>query len=681
MIQIPQPQWQQSNNSDKFGNISSTRNINLDNEGYLSLASRSFSVWASGGDAPGTSAIGTILGIGRYSEGDFIAMTSGSAILLSLSNTTFTNDEDTRSNNPNGAITSWGTFWQNRYYCSEQTNVVYKAIGSGVLTAWVSAAITLTTGLTHAMEVFRNKKTLCITNGNTVLQVNTSHAATTDLVLPSDYEAIGLAYSNNKMGIVTRLTNTIEGQGQDAYFFVWDGNTASAGQGVPIGSDSAVAIAAYKGTWVILTRTGQLLIWNGSGFQQLAAFPFYYKGQYWGGFLNKVGYGQMIVVEGDLIYLNVEIGITKSGRNQENYLPGNPSGIWCFDPAVGLYHRYSPSMSYMQPLTVSDSGVNTTTNILTKATGTVPSTGSIVRYTNAGGTPIGGLQERRDYYVIQVTSTTFKLATTYQNAIEGTAIDLTSVGASTNNFLSFEILDYGAVNTSGNGAIAFMGVSDQYADHLIYGHEVYNPDGTGYKHFQVTVPYIENRGEIVTAKLFPDSKEAIKRNLVIKFKPLTGTDTIVVKEKSHDLTGLPVSTIQNNTNGNCTWTNPREFYTSSVLEDVVTAFDAGNEIECLVLSGVGAGTLVKVESIVADDGVYSIVLEEDVIGVSSGLFSDVQFDNFSKYATIDVNSPANQKGYIEAPIGNNSKWSLYKLELRGVKVTIEELGIDNVKHS
>lgn len=45
-----------------------------------------------------------------------------------------------------------------------------------------------------------------------------------------------------------------------------------------------------------------------------------------------------------------------------------------------------------------------------------------------------GLSTSTDYFVIYVSSTTFKLATTYANAIAGTAIDITDTGTGTHTF-------------------------------------------------------------------------------------------------------------------------------------------------------------------------------------------------------------------------------------------------------
>jgi len=74
------------------------------------------------------------------------------------------------------------------------------------------------------------------------------------------------------------------------------------------------------------------------------------------------------------------------------------------------------------------------TDIITMtSTANIPSnilTGTRVRLTTTTTLP-GGLALATDYYVIQVTDSTFKLATSYVNAIAGTAINITDAGTGT----------------------------------------------------------------------------------------------------------------------------------------------------------------------------------------------------------------------------------------------------------
>ena len=59
-----------------------------------------------------------------------------------------------------------------------------------------------------------------------------------------------------------------------------------------------------------------------------------------------------------------------------------------------------------------------------------------VTYTKGGGTVITGLTDNTTYYVIKVDQNTIKLATSSSNAIAGTAINLTGLGAGTTHTLN-----------------------------------------------------------------------------------------------------------------------------------------------------------------------------------------------------------------------------------------------------
>lgn len=78
----------------------------------------------------------------------------------------------------------------------------------------------------------------------------------------------------------------------------------------------------------------------------------------------------------------------------------------------------------------ADAGTDTCT---WSSTANIPSnilTGTRVRLTTSGTLP-GGLATATDYYVIKLSDTTFRLATSYANAIAGTQIDITTAGTGT----------------------------------------------------------------------------------------------------------------------------------------------------------------------------------------------------------------------------------------------------------
>ncbi len=75
------------------------------------------------------------------------------------------------------------------------------------------------------------------------------------------------------------------------------------------------------------------------------------------------------------------------------------------------------------------------TDIMTSSA-TVPITGIAVTVSNSGGALPTGLSASTNYFIINVSSTTFKLATTLANAFAGTAIDITGAGSGTNTIVT-----------------------------------------------------------------------------------------------------------------------------------------------------------------------------------------------------------------------------------------------------
>ena len=92
------------------------------------------------------------------------------------------------------------------------------------------------------------------------------------------------------------------------------------------------------------------------------------------------------------------------------------------------------------------SNVNTTTNVITISSHGY-STGDIVVYHRHTGHVVPGLTDYNIYYVIAVSSSTIKLATSLNNALNGTAVDLTATAVGTNRL-------YEPVTESGNGYYA-----------------------------------------------------------------------------------------------------------------------------------------------------------------------------------------------------------------------------------
>lgn len=666
MIKIPSSdkKYSQTNRSDISGNVWYTKNIDFSEEGYMKQSNRIVQVLSDSSlDGNFDTDFNYSPSIGRAGSAFFMA-TIEEPFKATLTATGFSATEDADASNPTLSTNSRGRWFQNAWHVSTDTTVVSKAVSGG---AWTSRITSLTTVVAHPIEVFRNRGTICVGNGNIVKQYTSAYGASTDLTIPTDYEVVDISYSNNKVGVITKLSATASGQNQDAYFFVWDGTTTSSNGGYPLGVNEIVAITPYKGTWMLLSKTGQILYFNGGGFQELAVFPFFTKDRIWDDISAK---GDVMIADGDLIYIQINGVLSITGSKQETVMINNPGGIWCYDPNVGLYHKWSPSISQLNSITVNSGDINTTTDILTATTGTVPVTGSPIKLVHSTTTPIGGLKGGNTYYVIKLSSNTFKLATSVSNALASTSIDITGTGVSTNYFLALTVKDYGQSFLGTTAGMVLTDTKNVVYDGLIMSYRAYNTVGSSINYFAMTVSGFDNISYYVTPRIESQNVEDIAPKLYIKYRPLKSSDTITIKYRNEDILGIPATTPMRGQS--CTWTSTTTLTLAGDLSEIDTYLDlTDKECELEVISGSGAGQMSKISSISESTGTYTITLTDTMEGVTASDTCNIIINNWK---TLKVVSSGNTKGYEEIAVNSNSsKFIQFKVIMKGTDIVIEEL--------
>lgn len=691
-IKIPQQgKFAQPNNSDLFGNLHYTKSVNLDEEGYIKLSPRAVSLISEADDTN----FDVPVALGRKGTGDFYVATIDRPYNVSLS-TSISVSEDTDSddqNPPQGSVDTSGRWWQNKWHVAGTSggtlSIFYKTPSNG---NWSTTSISgISSGSMHAIEVFQSRNSVCVSDGVAVRQYSSGYSTTNPetstaypiLYVPQGLEINDIAFSNGKMGIATRLSDDVSGQNLEAQFFVWDGQQNTANGAYPAGSDSIIGIKAYKNTWAILTRNGLLRQFNGGGFTDLAALPFWFSNRVWGNATGDIlAFRDFMQVDGDIIYINLDSMLTNYGIYGEDYKDNNIGGIICYDPKVGITHKYAPSISNASTISAAQANVNTTTNTITKSSGTIPETGNPIKYVPGASTVIGGLQPNKVYYVIKVDASNFKLATSRANAEDGTAVDLTSTGASINYFIALNVLDYGISRTNRAGALAMHDRSTANYDHLIWGGEYIDYDSnTSYAHLNTIIPGFKNIGYFVTPKDVSDVVTENTQRVFVKYRPLDTGDTIKIKYKTHDALNLPISTPHTDSS-TCTWSNTTTFTTTANLSAVKTYLDAntGRECEVELISGAGAGQMSKISSITELNGTYTVILSDEIEGVAQNYKSDVKIDNWKTLGTI---TSSDDLGWKQFNIGEKSKWFKYKVIMSGTDIAIEEFSTstNNFKNS
>ena len=176
--------------------------------------------------------------------------------------------------------------------------------------------------------------------------------------------------------------------------------------------------------------------------------------------------------------------------------------------------------------------INTTTNEI--AITNTYSTGTAVVYANGGGGSPAPLVSGTTYYIIAVSGSAIKLATSSANATAGTAIDLTTVGTGTTHTLT------GTVTATATSTLTGFPSPHVPSPTFIDGYivlarassvDVYTCD--------LDSPTLWSAENFLSAEMFPDSVVALARqnNQVIVF----GTSSIEFFYDAANASGSPLS--------------------------------------------------------------------------------------------------------------------------------------------
>lgn len=659
-----------SNASDLIPNIQYTKNIIMDEEGYLKLAPTFNVVASEAGVAPITN-FGIIADVFKYggdTDRNYKVITDNKIFTFDSSDLTTTLDAGAPSGDMESRWAGWkGGTYDSRAYVETASDIWSFESSTGTFPATTTWAKENTDSGEYT-ETFVNRNTLCVSTSSTIQQyLTTDMNATTPpatnsgqtLTIPSNFNITGMAYSNYRMGIAT----IAKGIGS-AYFFTWDGSTADAQQGFPVNAKMIYDLVAYKNSWVLLTDEGQLLFFNGSGFDVLGNLPVYFSDDSWKSYSNSSeSHGRMMMVEGDLIYFNIgsmlDISADRSGL-----LKGFYSGIWCYDPDIGgVYHRYGVSHSQViRDDSSNTNGVYTYVNHLLE-------TGDKIKFYSYD-----------IKYVIKLTADTFKIADTYDLAIAGTATstpidgtkfwiartDWTQLAYYNNNIgACIKFNDYYAYRQGLSMFFVGAGMQDKTLAYTNY----MNILATGF----------DSIGSICYAKQKSENYEDAWESINVKYKKLSENDKIIVKYKIKD----NYKQLAIGDSGDAapdyyvSWTNSTTFTVPNATKNLSNV-EVGDEVE--FFQGAGAGSTAHVVSCTLASTTWTVVLDESIRGAASGNKSTCIFDSFKKLNTITKTNTSNLTNQTRITLNKNnksSKWIQVKLELRGNDIAIEEVSLNN----
>ena len=644
-------EWVQKNDGDVMGDLFSTRNISFNNKGYIQLARRSTALIYNPAN------FGTVISMQTLDANTYLAVTSQNIMSFALTGSSVT------SLNGTGHVGGFffdSVTWQKRWYVSQASDFAYYDGSS-----WTTGLGSLGgSSKYHPMAVHQGLNQLAIGEDNQVFLYNSSHTLVTTITLPLNFQVRWIRYNNDYLYIGTKNIS-----GGDAEIFVADGATAAYNSSSKIpGCQWAFCGEIYGGLLVVMASNGQLLKQNGQGWDPLAQLPIYsnpssawYDGN---GFTGGKVPPRAMAVKGSRIYFNIDGSVNNADGTQ---LPNQPSGLWIYDPDVGLYHHAGLSTDkYLG--TIFSSGVNTTTNLITAGSAIPSITGTKVL---CYSTDCTGLYAGRFYYLIYASSSTYKLASSYANAQAGIAVSLgtgTSVsinGAENQSFGQWMSSTYqpGAILLVNDLNSSLAGYYSSSASQILFGAGIipsYTSNSSIYT--LQTLTQGENRGTFVTTKMFSLGMKDTWQALIAKFSRLfQGNDKLVFKYRSTNMENYPLFG-----SSQLTWVNSTSFTSSFDFSQAST----GDEIE--FASGRGAGCSAHIFSATVSSGTWTVTVDEAIPGVNA---SDVTWyftiDNWKKrdtvaYPVVDNISRIGDQG--------QSKWMQYKVELRGVSEPyVEEL--------
>ncbi len=657
MIEIPQKQWIQSNQSDLYGNISVTKNITFDQEGYLKLSHSPRAVMDENIDSDFNNPAAII----SSEDFGYFTVTWDSCFEI---NTEVLSERPTEiSSAPGGDIQADAVFFGGLMPVSQDTDLDYYDPSSN---AWTDTNISLTntSQSQHPIVNFISLSALAVANVNTVRTYSSPLSASPTLLntmtILADFYITGMCYFNQNLYIAT-----MNRFGGHAYMYVWNGQGTAAQSAYEVDSNIIFSICVYKDSVVVLTGNGSLLRFNGSGFDFMDGFPIFYTDRALTDETNIGMYKNIMKSNGDLLY------ILFSASGNPTLMLNQPDGIWCYDEKVGLHHRYSLSNSIVGIETVTELEVDIDTDQITVTS--APVTGTEVYY-KVFGVGIGGLTDNTKYFVIKIDSTHIQLATTKALADAGTYVDLTSTTTFSQTLIFFPNIDYGQFfleRTMSLCVIERPVENTQYGTDVIWGGEVPQRNFTGGDGMLGSVSSgVESRGYFITPKIFSKNVTEMFNEVVLKYsKFTTELDKIVLKYRTKDDRRETISI--GSGDWRATWTSSTTFTTTE--EDFANAV-VGDEVE--FLNGAAAGLLAHITVITVNSGTYTVTIDETYDNYTSGDLSTVVFRNWTKFATID-STTTNTDSYFSTQLGVQGKFLQIKVELRGIGVRIEQLTVDN----
>ncbi|MFA6314984.1 MAG: hypothetical protein WC648_01260 [Candidatus Paceibacterota bacterium] len=342
-------QWTQPNLGDNQGSLWGTFNVDLTKKKGSIFGTRMISN-GSLSSYSGLTNLGLATSFARIDMGDGIQYwtVAGSKVFKSVAAsfpTTFIEDDLSGSPTTCSSRCSDMKVFNESLYVTTASRVVYKLGGAG----WSSFTAGNVNSNSHLLAVYGNRLYMT-TEVCKIISWDSADTVASSGSYTINLESAGLgSETENIITFLTPASNgiwigTVNRYGLNARVYFWDGVTADTFENAySINSTGAMACVIKDDVPVILNNDGVLGQLNGATFVEIARFPIRNKKMLTNAFsfyndrwVHPNGIG---IVNGRVNIL-VNLGeMSNNSQNEENC----PSGIWEYDPDIGLYHKYSPS--------------------------------------------------------------------------------------------------------------------------------------------------------------------------------------------------------------------------------------------------------------------------------------------------------------------------------------------------
>ena len=657
------------NRGDLFGNLVETRDMDFNNRGYIELAGKPYVLLTETVSANFETPLAVAM-----DDSDVYVVTSESVYSIDPRTADFAGTELTTGTAPGGGFQADGVFYNGELHASDTSGV--HSLSSGG--SWASDISGLSTSYPHPLCVSEHQNYLAVGNGNSVIVYNTSYVSQATLTIPSEYVVTWIRWRANFLWIGTRNL-----YGGDAKVYTWNGSGSASQGAYNIPGEWVFSGCVYPGTIVVIASTGQWLRFAGDDFVPLRndageemAFPCHWAKLPWGSssstsnLLGKVA-SRGMEARGRLIYVNVDSEILGDNGGFPDYLPNFPSGLWVFDPAVGLYHKAGCDHLVRQEQTVSSISSDT----ITVSGAAVFETGDPIHLINT--TNITGADPLM-YYAIKVSSTQLKIAISAKDAEDGTAVTISGTGSGASVcFNTYE--SNGAVKLGRAGGLAViksLSWNRFNGNEVVYGADVELPAG-GTVGAVMSLGRGRSEGFFVTPKIQAEQVTDKFKKLISKFGTLNiSTWEIILKYRTEERFGLPGRLWFDN--GVMTWVTTSSLTVNPTNYDV-SGIQAGDEIQFLYEGG--AGFTRHINTITVDSATqWTLTLDEAVPDVTANDTTRAVVQNWTKYKTISgsADAEAAAKGLKKALLAKDAKWCQIKVLIRGYRDVFEAPQVEEV---